>query len=91
MRDTVLEQYPAKMGFLRDDYLMYNDCWTDNDVIQDMSSDSNLNKEQIDNYYDAGWNIYGQVRKCNLVIEKMEENTTFRESERKSLVAQLKP
>lgn len=71
-------------------YLMYNDCWTDNDVIQDKSGDSNLNKEQIDNYYDAGWNIYGQVRKCNLVIEKMEENTTFRESERKSLVAQAK-
>lgn len=70
--------------------LIYNDRWTDNDVIQDKPDDSNLNKEAIDNYYDAGWNVYDQVRKCNLMIQKMSENTTFMENDRKYLVAQAK-
>lgn len=70
--------------------LIYNDCWTDNDVIQDRSDDSNINKEAIDNYYDAGWNVYDQIRKCNLMIQKMSENTTFMENDRRYLIAQAK-
>lgn len=70
--------------------LIYNDRWTDNDVIQDKPDDSNLNKEAIDNYYDAGWNIYGQIRKCNLMLQKMSENSIFMESDRNYLVAQAK-
>ena len=34
--------------------LVRNDKWTDNDVIQDDGSASNMNKEQIGRYWDAG-------------------------------------
>ena len=70
--------------------LIWDDMWTDNDVIQDNGNASNINKEQIDRYYDAGWNVYGHIRKCNLTIEKMKENTTFLEQDRKYLTAQAK-
>lgn len=70
--------------------LIYDDRWTDNDVIQDEPGNSSINKEQIDRYYDAGWNIYGQIRKCNLALQKMEENKTFLESDRKYFIAQAK-
>lgn len=40
--------------------LIWDDKWTDNDVIQDDGNASNVNKEQIDRYHDAGWNVYGQ-------------------------------
>ena len=73
--------------------LVWNDKWTDNDVIQDDGGASNVNKEQIDRYYDAGWNpgadkdkagdVYSNIRKCNLMLQKMEENTTFLEQDKK--------
>lgn len=74
--------------------LIWNDKWTDNDVIQDDGSASNVNKEQIDRYYDAGWNpdgnIYANIRKCNLTLQKMKENTTFLEQDKKHLIAQAR-
>lgn len=80
--------------------LVWNDKWTDNDVIQDDGGASNVNKEQIDRYYDAGWNpdgnndkigdVYSNIRKCNLMLQKMEENTTFLEQDKKYLIAQAK-
>ena len=74
--------------------LVWNDKWTDNDVIQDDGDASNINKEQIDRYHNAGWNpdgnIYGNIRKCNLMLQKMEENTTFLEHDKNYLIAQAK-
>ena len=70
--------------------LIWNDKWTDNDVIQDDGGASNVNKEQIDRYYDAGWNVYENIRKCNLMLQKMEENTSFLEQDKKYLIAQAK-
>lgn len=74
--------------------LIWEDKWTDNDVIQDDGTASNINKEQIDRYYDAGWNpdgnVYGNIRKCNLMLMKMSENTTFMEQDKKYLIAQAK-
>lgn len=71
-------------------YLIWEDKWTDNDVIQDDGNASTVNKEQFDRYWDAGWNVYGTIRKCNLMLEKMAENTTFMEADRKYLIAQAK-
>lgn len=61
---------------------MWYDKWTDNDVIQDDGTASNVNKEQIDRYHDAGWDVYEYIRKCNLTLQKMEENTTFKEDDK---------
>lgn len=70
--------------------LILHDRWSDNDIIQEKAGDSNLNKEAIDNYYDAGWNVYNEIRNCNIMIEKMTENTSFLEKDRKYLLAQAK-
>ena len=70
--------------------LIWDDKWTDNDVIQDDGTASNINKEQIDRYHDAGWNVYGYIRKCNLALQKLEENTTFLEQDKRHLIAQAK-
>lgn len=74
--------------------LVWTDKWTDNDVIQDDGGAANVNKEQIDRYYDAGWNpdgnIYANIRKCNLMLQKMDENATFLEQDKNYLIAQAK-
>lgn len=80
--------------------LIWEDKWTDNDVIQDDGNASNINKEQIDRYYNAGWNpdgnddkvgdVYANIRKCNLMLQKMKENTIFMEKDKKYLIAQAK-
>ena len=82
--------------------LIWEDKWTDNDVIQDDGTASNVNKEQIDRYFDVGWNprgggsddkvgdVYENIRKCNLTLEKMAENTTFQEEDKAYLIAQSK-
>lgn len=82
--------------------LIWEDKWTDNDVIQDDGTASNINKEQIDRYFDVGWNprgggsddkvgdVYENIRKCNLTLEKMAENTTFQEEDKAYLIAQAK-
>lgn len=70
--------------------LIYEDRWTDNDVIQDDGTASSINREQIDRYHDAGWNIYENIRKCNLALQKLSENNTFTEMDRKHLIAQAK-
>ena len=70
--------------------LVWYDKWTDNDVIQYDGTASNVNKEQIDRYHDAGWDVYEYIRKCNLTLQKMEENTTFKEDDKKYLIAQAK-
>lgn len=80
--------YPALSSGVS--YLIDTDSWTDNNVINDNSGASSINKEQIDRYFDAGWNIYGTIRKCNLVLEKLSDNTTFTESDKASLIAQAK-
>ncbi len=70
-------------------YLILHDNWSDNDVILN-AGNATFNKEQITSYYDAGWNVYSQIRKCNLLLEQMQVNTSFLESDRKYLIAQAK-
>lgn len=69
--------------------LIYTDNWSDNDVIQDNSGATQLNKEQLDQYYDAGWGVYGVIRNCNLVLDKMN-SSNFSEKDKKYFVAQAK-
>lgn len=78
--------------------LVNDDSRTDNDVIVDRSGDSKVNKEQIDRYYDAGWNAYDEsvgldvyegIRNCNLVLENMK-NSSFLEKDKTYFTAQAK-
>ena len=70
--------------------LVFNDMWTDNSVIQENSGTTNLNKEQIDVYYDAGWDIYGDIRRCNMIIDKMSGSTAINPKGQEYLIAQAK-
>lgn len=65
------------------------DEWTDNCVIQEDGGSTNVNKEAIDESFDAGWDVYGDIRRCNLAIQKVGESS-FVESTKKDLIAQAK-
>lgn len=71
------------------DYMIQNDRWTDNDIIQDDAGAAEVNKDLKDRYYNAGWNVYENVRRCNMVITKMAE-APFTEAERTNFIAQAK-
>lgn len=72
----------------KDKFIMADE-WTDNCVIQEDGGSTNVNKEAIDRSYDAGWDVYGDVRMCNLAIQKIE-GASFLESSKKNLIAQAK-
>lgn len=76
------------------DYMIWKDNWTDNDAI--LESGTDVNSEQIDRYYNAGWgyiknsvDIYGDIRRCNMVLAKMP-NAPFTETEKANFIAQAK-
>lgn len=57
------------------DRLIQDDAWSDNMVLNpSQSGASNLVQERITNENDFGWNIYSDVRKCNMILSKMEES-----------------
>lgn len=70
--------------------LIMKDQWTDNTTIQEDGGSSNVNKEQIDRYYDAGWDVYSDIRRCNMVIARMAENTSFSVGDKEYFVSQAK-
>lgn len=71
------------------DKLIWDDEWSDNDVIQEDGTNTNVNKEAIDQSYNAGWNVYEDIRRCNLAIQKIGESS-FLDSEKSYQIAQAK-
>ncbi|RPE08863.1 RagB/SusD family nutrient uptake outer membrane protein [Chitinophaga lutea] len=82
-------------GYVFDTYgrvlqLYYNqklDDWTDNNCN---NYTNNVSLDNIDNNYDAGWNQYARIRNCNLVLEKLTNNTAILEADRKVMIAEGK-
>lgn len=68
------------------EWLAGEDDWTDN-VIS--NGGSFVAKEQFDKYRDFGWNVYKEVRKCNLIIERVEASD-FHEQAKKPMIAEGK-
>ena len=57
------------------DRLIQDDEWSDNMVLNpSQSGASNLVQEKISNENDFGWNIYSDVRRCNMILSKVEES-----------------
>ncbi len=69
------------------DMMIWRDNWTDNEAI--LEDGPTINKELFDRYHDAGWNVYGDIRRCNMVIAKMPD-APFTEVEKKNFIAQAK-
>lgn len=52
------------------DFLVGNDDWNDNTVINSGKDDA-LIRDQITGDADYGWDKYGDIRRCNLILEKV--------------------
>ena len=56
-------------------WLIQDDAWSDNMVLNPSQSfDSNLVQENFTNETNFGWNIYGDIRKCNMILQKVGES-----------------
>lgn len=60
--------------------------WTDNMISNGGSS---LMKEQFDKYADFGWKEFGKIRRCNLIIKKVEASG-FYDLAKKTMIAEAK-
>lgn len=67
--------------------MIWKDNWTDNDAI--LEDGRNVNAELIDRYYNAGWNVYGDIRRCNMVLAKVPD-APFTDVEKNHFIAQAK-
>ena len=69
------------------DMMVWKDNWTDNEAILEDGRD--VNAELIDRYYDAGWDRYEDIRRCNMVLARVPE-APFTETEKANFIAQAK-
>ncbi len=67
--------------------MVWKDNWTDNEAI--LEDGRTVNAELLDRYHDAGWNAYGDIRRCNMVLSRMPD-APFTETERANFIAQAK-
>lgn len=70
----------------------WSDDWSDDMVINSQMSAAQRTVREIltsdnDNYE---WNKFADIRRCNLIIEKVSEGETFTDSEKEYLIAQAK-
>lgn len=68
------------------DYLVGNDDWSDNTVINAERADA-LIREQITEDNDYGWNKFGDIRRCNIILEKVAASN-FTEAEKDLLLGE---
>lgn len=61
--------------------------WTPNGCHFNGFSQNDFAAENIDRYYDAGFNKFGVLRKCNMIIEKSQASS-LSDSQKKELVAE---
>lgn len=60
--------------------------WSDNMIS---NSGSDVMREQFDKYRSDGWDEFGKVRRCNLIIEKVEASD-FYELAKKTMIGEAK-
>lgn len=65
-----------------------NDGYTDNEITQDNGTYNALQFGTMDNGWDMGWSQYGNIRKCNLAIDKLTENKFIESSTRDKLLGE---
>lgn len=73
------------------------DAWTDNCVLYEENEASEEYRVQYSEItqenFDAGWNKFSMIRKCNLFLQQIETEQTaalFEDLERKDMIAQAK-
>lgn len=64
------------------------DDWTDNSSL---SAANSISSENFDKFYDGfGWNSYGFVRRCNLIISKVQQSTGIADLDKKRFIGEGK-
>ncbi len=71
-----------------------SDDWSDDMVINSqMGTAQNVVRELLTSDHGVntyGWNMFPEIRRCNLIIEKVTESATIKENEKNYLIAQGK-
>ncbi|MDD4406184.1 MAG: RagB/SusD family nutrient uptake outer membrane protein [Parabacteroides sp.] len=72
----------------------HSDDWSDDMVINSqMSTAQNTVRELLTSDHSIGtygWNMFPEIRRCNLIIEKVASSTTIEENQKDYLIAQGK-
>lgn len=68
------------------------DAWTLNLLAIDgtYNGAANVFNERIDRYSDMGFNNWGSIRRCNLIIEKVGNSSSITDSDKEELIAEAK-
>ena len=78
------------------DYISTAENGKPGETIDDYSDDivtSNGNKvirDQIDKFYDAGWDKFSEIRQCNTIIDNITTSKGIKDSKKPSLIAQAR-
>lgn len=72
--------------YIINNFLVQNDDWSDNTVPNAERADA-LIREQITEDNDYGWNKYGDIRRCNIILEKVAA-ANFTQSEKDLLMGE---
>lgn len=64
-----------------------HDAWTTNSVDNRGNA---LTREEITRDYDAGFNQFSRIRRCNLIIEKAGASTALTDKDKTELIAEAK-
>ncbi|MEG0887374.1 MAG: RagB/SusD family nutrient uptake outer membrane protein [Bacteroides sp.] len=83
----ILQTYNSIIGSYTD--FKTEDCFTTNSVWVYQGCPAEV-KEQKDRDWDFGFGNFGTVRRCNLIIEKVQASPTLSEAEKKELIAEGK-
>ncbi|MBC8617995.1 RagB/SusD family nutrient uptake outer membrane protein [Parabacteroides faecis] len=73
--------------YIINDFLVGNDDWSDNTVINAEKADA-LIREQITEDNDYGWYKYGDIRRCNIILEKVAAATNFTQADQDLLMGE---
>lgn len=88
----IFQTYADVMGlYTGNGAISVTEAWTPNSVSMDgiNGSANNVYRELISKDYDAGFNQFGKIRRCNLIIKKVQESQ-MSESEKLQLVSEAK-
>lgn len=64
------------------------EAWTPNGVHSDIGGTDGFPLERFDRYLNSGFGYFGELRKCNMIIEKSQESKGLTAEQKKELVAE---
>lgn len=62
--------------------------WTPNCIHSDLMNLDGFPIERFDRYHDAGFSKFGELRRCNQIIEKCAASTSLSDGQKKEMIAE---